>query len=31
MDIKKILEYQEKDKKVINLERELETSEDRNI
>lgn len=31
MDIKKILEYQEKDKKVINLERELETSEDRKI
>ncbi len=31
MDIKKILEYQEKDKKVINLERELDSSEDKKI
>ena len=31
MDIKKILEYQDKDKKVINLERKLSSSEDLKI
>lgn len=31
MDIKKILEYQEKDRKVINLERDLDSSEDKKI